>query len=397
MNKLLIPLQKTLFILLGFFIPTSIAITNLIIGLLALCWIIEGNFKPKIQIIKTSKWMLSLFALIFLYALGMLWGENHLNAEWQFQRLALLFVFPLLATIKIDQKSISYAISAFLFTTFVSALLAILVNNNIISPLSEYLPIIRGGEAFIKYNYHNILLALSFTLSLYLIIENQTKHKKVLILFILVYAISIFTEKGRAGQVIFNFSALFYIFYYNRSNIFRAVFFFTLLFGFQFLVYATTGVYKSRINYVSKTIQTKGGEDKKDIRYLWAKESLNKISEKPFLGYGTGSFGTILKSEVDEQTQSQYPYWSDYFNKHVTPHNQYLYVWFELGILGLVLLVLIFYYQIRELLKRKDGIHRILLPISFLFLMLVDSYLFIFTLTIAYIFLYTVYSRYESK
>ena len=118
MNKLLIPFQKHLFILLGFFIPTSIAITNLIIGLLAFFWIIEGNFKTKIQIIKTSKWMLALFALIFLYAIGMLWGDNHLNAEWQFQRLALLFVFPILATIKIDQKSIRHAIAAFLFTTF---------------------------------------------------------------------------------------------------------------------------------------------------------------------------------------------------------------------------------------------------------------------------------------
>ena len=398
MNKLLIPLQKNLFILLGVFIPTSIAITNLVIGLLALCWVIEGNFKSKIQVIKTTKWMVALFALIFLYALAMLWGENHLNAEWQFQRLALLFVFPLLATIKLDQKSISYAIFAFLFTTFVSALLAIMVNNNIISPLSEYLSIIRQGDqgAFIKYNYHNVLLALSFTLSLYLIIENQTKYKNLLLLFILVYTLSIFTEKGRAGQVIFNLSAIFYILYYNRRNILRAVFFFTLLFGFQFLVYATTDVYKSRIDAFSNTIKAgTEGEGTEDIRFIYVKESLNKILEKPFLGHGTGSFGTIFKNEVDEQIQLQYS--SQHFNEQVTPHNQYLYVWFELGILGLVLLVLIFYYQIRELLKRKDGIHRILLPFSFLFLMLVDSYLFIFTLTIAYIFLYTVYSRYESK
>ena len=55
------------------------------------------------------------------------------------------------------------------------------------------------------------------------------------------------------------------------------------------------------------------------------------------------------------------------FYIHTTPHNQYLYVWFELGIFGLILLLLIFYHQIKDLLEKKDGIHRVLLPISFIF------------------------------
>ncbi|MDA0890619.1 MAG: hypothetical protein O3A52_05655, partial [Bacteroidetes bacterium] len=133
MNKLTTQLQQYLFISLGVFIPTSIAISNLIIGLLSLCWILEGNFKAKFQLIKASQWMISIFALIFLYGLGMLWGDNHLNAEWQFQRLALLLAFPILATIKIDQKTIKYGATAFLITTFISALAAILINNNLIS------------------------------------------------------------------------------------------------------------------------------------------------------------------------------------------------------------------------------------------------------------------------
>ena len=181
MNKLTTQVQQYLFISLGVFIPTSIAISNLIIGLLSLCWILEGNFKAKFQLIKASQWMISIFALIFLYGLGMLWGDNHLNAEWQFQRLALLLAFPILATIKINQKTIKYGGSAFLVTTFISALAAILINNNLISPLADYISFIKDDwevSAFIKYNYHNVLLALAFTLCMYLIIENKTKYKK---------------------------------------------------------------------------------------------------------------------------------------------------------------------------------------------------------------------------
>ena len=100
------------------------------------------------------------------------------------------------------------------------------------------------------------------------------------------------------------------------------------------------------------------------------------------------AFGTIFNNEV----KSEY-----FFNTHTTPHNQYLYVWFELGILGLLLLFSIFFHQIRELFKKKDGIHRILLPLSFMFLMLIDSYFFIFILTSCYIFLFTIYTKYQQE
>ena len=394
MNRVVNKAQQVLFILLGITIPTSIAITNLVIGLLALCWIIEGDFKNKFKAIKASKWILSVFALIALYGLGMLWGNTHLNANWQFQRLALLLVFPVLRTMNLKQETIRNGVVAFLITTFISAIVSIAINNNIILPIDEYFSFINydwSMSAFIKYNYHNVILSLSFTISLYILIEKKSKYKVALVLFIIAYAISIFTERGRAGQVIFNLSALFYIIYYNRKHLLRLLAFIILLFSFQFIVYKTTKVYKNRFDAVSNIIVNNGEAGKgklEDIRYVFVRESVNRILQKPIWGYGTGSFGKIFIDEVDSGHD---------FQLHTTPHNQYLYVWFELGILGLILLLFIFYHQIKELFRKKDGIHRALLPISFMFLMLVDSYFFIFILTIAYIFLYTIYSRYESE
>ena len=392
MNKLVTRIQQFLFILLGVFIPTSIAITNLIIGSLALCWILERNFITKFNVIKSSKWMLAIFALIGLYLLGMFWGDQHLNADWQFQRLALLLIFPILMTMNLNQETIKRAVFAFLGTAFISALAAVAINNNIILPLSEYLSFIDPSwrnSAFITYNYHNVILALATTLSLYLLVEKKSKYTYLLLLFIAVYSISIFTERGRAGQVIFNLSLVFYIIYYNRGNLLRLFTLLVLLFSFQFVIYSSTNVYKDRFDAVSNIIQNNGVRrvgNIQDIRYIFVRESLNRIVEKPILGYGTGSFGTIFYEEVNS---------GHIFDRHTTPHNQYLYVWFELGIVGLVLLLLIFYHQLKEMLRKKDGIHRLLLPLSFMFLMLVDSYLFIFILTICYMFLYTIYSRHQ--
>jgi O-antigen ligase len=223
------------------------------------------------------------------------------------------------------------------------------------------------------------------------LIERKSKYTYLLLLFIVVYAISIFTERGRAGQVIFNLSAVFYIIYYNRRNLLRLCALLVLLFSFQCVIYNSTNVYKDRFDAVSNIIQNNGdrGEGKtEDIRYVFTKETLSRILEKPIFGYGTGSFGTIFHEQVKSGHK---------FDTDTTPHNQYLYVWFELGILGLVLLLLIFYHQIKELFRKKDGIHRVLLPLSFMFLMLVDSYFFIFILTICYMFLYTIYSRYQQE
>ncbi len=386
--------QQLAFILLGVTIPTTIAGTNMVIGMLALLWILEGNFQQKLEEIKSSKWILSIFGLIAMYALGMLWGDIHLNAAWQFQRLALLLVFPVLGTMNLKQETIRNGVVAFLITTFISAIVSIAINNNIILPIDEYFSFINYDwqvSAFIKYNYHNVLLSLAFTISLYILIEKKSKYKLAVVLFIIAYAISIFTERGRAGQVIFNLSAISYIVYYNRKNLLKLLAFLILLFSFQFIVYKTTKVYKNRFDVVSDIIKNNGDRGKghlEDIRYVFVKESLKIIKQKPILGYGTGSFGTIFEKEVKSGHD---------FKVHRTPHNQYLYVLFELGVLGLLFLLSIFYYQIKELIVKKDAIHRVLLPFSFIVLMLVDSYFFIFILTIAYIFLYTIYSRYESE
>ena len=391
MNRTRNQLQQLLFILLGVFIPTSIAISNFLIGGLVLCWILEGDFLKKITQTKQSKWILSIFGLISLYVLGLCWGDNHLNAEWQFQRLALLLVFPIFITTELKQKTIKRAVIAFLGTAVISALVALAINSNVISPLGEYFSFIgiKDNSAFLKYNYHNVILALAFSLCLYILIEKKSKYQYLLLFFLLIYALSIFTEPGRAGQVIFNLSVVFYILYYNRKHFLRLCALLVLLFSFQFIVYKSTEVYKNRFDALSNVIQNngEGGEGKiDDIRYIFVKESLDRIIKNPILGYGTGSFGTIFNHEVKS---------GHVFDTHTTPHNQYLYVWFELGIFGLLLLLSIFFHQIRELFKKKDGIHRILLPLSFMFLMLVDAYFFIFILTSCYIFLFTIYTKYQ--
>lgn len=389
-NKI-IKIQTWLFILLGIAIPTSIAASGIIMGILALLWILEGEFKTKGKQIILSKWMLAILGLIIFYGAGMFWGDNHSNSLWIFQKISLLLMFIIFATSNFQQKAFKLGAVAFLITTFISALLAIAIDLEIIKGLHNYLSIVSYDRidhksAFIKYNYHNLLLAFSAVLCFYLFIEKKTKYPLTILFGILIYSWSIFWEAGRAGHLIFILFFLLYALYYIKKNtaliLGLLVFLSILLIG----AYNFSHPFKVRVNEGLETVTNKGKRPgkPKDVRYVFIQESLNYIKEKPILGYGTGSFGTIFKREV--KTGNEYHTWT-------TPHNNYLYVLFELGLVGLVLFLSIFYFQIRELLQLKDGIHRIILPLLFMVIMLVDSYIFIFILTTFYIYFYTIYSK----
>ncbi|MGY8989495.1 MAG: hypothetical protein ACKVJA_04490, partial [Flavobacteriales bacterium] len=84
-------------------------------------------------------------------------------------------------------------------------------------------------------------------------------------------------------------------------------------------------------------------------------------------------------------------------NQHKTPHNNYLYVWFELGILGLIIFLSIFYFQIKELIKKAEDIFIILFPIMFLIIMFTDSYLFSQNTLVLYLFLSIITINHQYK
>ena len=147
--------------------------------------------------------------------------------------------------------------------------------------------------------------------------------------------------------------------------------------------YKYSSIFKSRINYTLNSIQNEEAEE--DIRIYFIKESLDFIKKKPILGYGTGSFAKTFNKKVFNNKPKLY----------TTPHNTYLYVWFEVGVFGLILLLNIFYFQTKSLSKLKYNFHRLLLPIGFMIIMFFDAYLFSFTITIFYIYLFTIYNNYD--
>lgn len=383
-------LKNFFFILLGFSIPISVAFTNILIVVYSLTWIFEGDFSKKIKEIKSVKWISSLLLLISLYFLGMLYGDMHNDYSYVIKRVLLLLFFIPIVISKLKPKTYILALHAFLISNLTSSIVAVGINYDFINPIFDNSAI----TAFLKYNYHNILLSFSALLSFLMFLKSKSKYSFLYIVLILIYSFSIFNEAGRAGQLTFNVFFICYAIFLLRSKFKFSILIILFLIIINFFSYKNSSIFKHRVDNLTHIVQNDGQKKnknsvEKDIRYLFTKTGLELIRKKPIFGYGTGSFSSVFKLE----TETSYD-----LNKHKTPHNNYLYILFELGFIGLIFFLSIFYFQIKELLN-KDLINaeKILLPLFMLFLMLFDSYMFIFSITLFYMFMYKIFTQLDFK
>ena len=388
-------LKGILLITLAFFVPISIFVTDVAVFSLVILWLFEGKFKSKWNKIKSSPWMLSLLALLFLYVVGMLWGPNHQGAEWLFQKSALLLLLPILYTFNFSQKELKYSLFAFLSATTLSALIASLINLGLIKHLFKYSSIFANNwqnPAFITYTEHNIFLAFSLLVSFFLLYNcysNRTLRIGLILISIL-FLMNLYAEKGRSGQFAFIFIFLSFsiITFWNKKRlIFLSV---IAIVGVNLTAYFSSTQFNQRIKKIKIQVNQleKNNTNNLNTRYYLFKYSFEKIKEKPVFGYGTGSFVKEFSSISEHATKIL-------AGIHKTPHNNYLFIWFELGLVGLLVFLSIFFFQLKAYMSLNQGYFRMIFPAVFLVIMMTDTYLQNHNTAVLYCYLSFIFSTYS--
>ena len=410
MSKNLISNTRNLvLLLLGFTFPLSVALSNILVVLLALLILVEGSFFEKIQKINSSKWMLSILILWAIYIIYWSIFGSFTDTFWLIKRISLLLLLPIFYSSSFSEKTIQKSVFAFLISMFLSSVIAISENYEIINLNPNWI-----RPAFLKYTDHNLFLTVALIISYYFLYRDlqqrlsklsyilclffpillyyfllNTKdyiYKLIILSFIPFYFFSLFTEGGRMGQlayfILFGGLIILLLKNYPRARFLIAALYLSVL---SFFIYHNSPIVQKRFNSLKEVVKNKDS-----VRYVLLKETSMLIKQNPILGYGTGSF-THEFGSVNSATKKVVNY------QHKTPHNNYLYVWFELGILGLIVFLAIFYFQIKELIKKEDGIFLILFPIMFLIIMFADSYLFSQNTLVLYLFLSIVTINYQYK
>ena len=193
-----------------------------------------------------------------------------------------------------------------------------------------------------------------------------------------------FITGGRAGQVMFFAMLSILIFQFFDGKKIKSLIAITIIIPLVFFTsYQTSNLFKLRVDSAVKDIMTYSVKSNTSvgIRITYVLNSWEVIKKNPIIGVGTGDFPTEYKKINSVKTP-----------KVVTstnPHNMYILVLTQLGLVGLISMLAIFYFQIKHSFYASNKFIRdtgITLPLLFLVIMLSDSYLLGHYTTLMFVF-----------
>ncbi len=384
---------QALLIILAFLMPLTVFGANLIIVIICLIWLFSGDYKNKYFQIISNKFIVACLIFFFLHVLGLLWTED---LAWGFHIVHKMWYFllllPVLFTI-VKKENIKLYVSAFLLAISLTEIASYLVWFELVEPFKN--ATVNNPTPFMSHISYNPILAFA----IYLVAHEIFFNKKLSNLayscfcfFAISMTINMFITGGRAGQVTFFVMLSVLIFQVLNKQRAKSLLVICILIPAIFTsAYYSSNLFNKRVNmaideFISFS-ETQGidkitqGHTSVGIRLAMAKNSSEIIIKNPIIGIGTGDF----PQEYKKINQINTPWLPNSTN----PHNMYVLILMQLGLMGLVSLLTIFYYQLKISLKSKEeSLRRIALtlPIMFLVMMLSDSYLLGHFTTLMYVF-----------
>jgi len=381
-------LDKTfqfLLIILAFLMPLTVFGGNLIIVIICVLWLFSGNYKSKFDQIINNKLMLASIVFFCIHLVGLLWTEDlawglHIvHKMWYF-----IGLFPIFYTI-VRKDYISHYISAFILAISITEVCSYLVWFEVIEPFKN--ATISNPTPFMSHISYNPILAFAIYFVLHEIFFNKKITNLVFALysfFAISMTINMFITGGRAGQVMFFAMIAIIIFQFFNTQKIKALFLISFLIpGIFFTAYTTSDLFQERVDAAVKNslFYSENKASSVGLRITFALNSWEAIKKNPIIGVGTGDFPIEYK-KINKINTPGLP-------NTTNPHNMYVLVAMELGALGVISMLSIFYYQIKLSFNSSNKFIRdfgITLPLLFLVIMCSDSYLLGHYTTLIFVF-----------
>lgn len=334
-NKLEI-VSKVLAVATAFVIPLSTALMNIFFIATVALSILAGNWKDKAKIIAFNRFALLFLVFFGLFVIGLIYTTAPLKDGVamliKYNKFLLgAFFIPLF----VEERWRKYAINAFIVAVMIMLIGSYLKLFGIIHyQLAKY------GNVSIFKNHIAGNFLLAFTA--YLLLHKITKSNKywwlATLLFLLTVYNALFLNTGRTGYFILgSLIALFLWQKFSWKGLLIAVIAIFILGGSAFLF--SKSFHERAITTITNIhhYQPEKSMTSVGLRMTFAKNSIHLIKQHPIIGTGTGSFTTEyakIKPTPEVLTHN--------------PHNQYLDIGVQFGIIGMLILLFMFYRQWRD-------------------------------------------------
>lgn len=360
----------------AFALPLSTKYSNYLLLVLLLCVFISGIKSNSYRSVTVKNWVSALFQttfVVFLFlCLGLFYSENVdiglrlIKHDIYFLLVPLVFIGQNTSVLsKIRKNGFVY----FVMGSVLSAII-LLVNNFIKFYLFWLQNSVGLGELFsYEFTYHKFarlldfhptILGLYYSFALVVLVESKSYFtKRTRVCFESILLLSLIFINSRTAFLFLGIYGLYILVKRligaNNRSLFlgKLAMFLAIFVAVFFIVLKDTYVYNRLWEQVGWELsENKGtsydGVYSNDSRMSRWKAIIGKSTEQPFLGFGTGmQKEVVLKSYGDNDLQFALKHEYD-------PHNYYLYILIENGILGLILFVSFLVYQLYIYCREKD-------------------------------------------
>jgi len=385
-----------LLIALLFFIPFSTALGSILSGFILIFWLCEAKFSEQYKQLKGNRVVIASLLFFALHVVGLLWtadidwGLHTVKKEWKFLMLPIFMLY-------VRQEHIRYYIYAFVLAMSISELISYGIWFEQIPAFKD--ATVSNPTPFMTHITYNPLLAIAIYLIASDIIfhRSHSNYKRVVyFLFFITMTMNMFITGGRSGQAMLFVVVVLLSFQYFSGRLIKSIITSAVLGSFVFfLAYSYSSIFSERFDMaIHNTLnydQNKGSSVGQ--RLTFAINGVDVFLENPVLGVGTGD----LPSTMQEAHRVNTPE----IKAPNNPHNMYVMMAVQFGLVGLVTLAWLFYAQVKFALNNSNSFMRrfgIALPVLFLVANLGESYFSVHATSLLFCVLSAVtYREYDSN
>lgn len=326
-------LRRSLAIFIGLSIPISTALTSILCPLALLLILAEGQYHLRFQRLRQQSIVVVALLLFGVILVGMIDTPVSLTEAGRmvgkYQKLLYIPFFILLFR---DDTTRRWGLSAFLgamsITLFLSYLMAI---------TGWHFGKGVGESSFVVFKNY-ITQGLLMSLAAYFVTVQFLHHRthwrwlQGIVILLAVYNI-VFMSQGRTGYVVLASLILLLMYQWQQwRGILVGV---VVIAIFSSFAYLSSEVVKQRVDKVFSGFQDyqQGEPTSIPMRIGFLKNTLVLVSQHPLFGAGTGSFASQYRQLAEPQGMTL----------TVNPHNEYLMIAAQWGLLGASLLVYLLY------------------------------------------------------
>ena len=324
----------------------------MILALTLMFWLLGADFRNKLLLIRKNPVAMLSLALFGLYALGLSYGVANRSSLLDTGHFLLIPLFIILFQ---EEKIRQYALWGFMSALLLTLLLSYLLWLNLLPASAIWKGTSADPVIFHLRITHNLLMAFgAFLFSLYALRPAPLPRRILLALFAILALVNVlFMVQGRTGQVVALMLAAF--FFWNlgaRRGLIIPAFAVILLFTFAAFLPASSLHQRFSLAAAEFSAWQPGTPSSEDssvgMRMEFYKNSLEIIRKNPFFGAGTGGFTKAYAAQIKDTGMVT----------SENPHNEYLMVTVQLGIIGLGLFLLLFFRQWRLAVLLPDAFEK---------------------------------------